>query len=43
VSVYTAGTHEKGRPVLIGTDSVEASEELAEALKDLSITAKVHW
>jgi preprotein translocase subunit SecA len=28
-------THEKGRPILIGTTSVEKSEELAAALKDL--------
>ena len=34
-------THEKGRPVLIGTTSVEYSEEVFEALKDLGINAKV--
>eukprot|EP01041_Mallomonas_annulata_P006005 gene6005-12107_t len=33
--------HEKGRPVLIGTTSVETSEEMAQALKDLGIDVKV--
>lgn len=34
-------THDRQRPVLIGTDSVEKSEELAAALKDLGINAEV--
>jgi len=34
-------THEKGRPVLIGTTSVESSEEISQALKDLEIPCKV--
>ncbi len=33
--------HEKGRPILIGTTSIEYSEELFSALKDLDISAKV--
>lgn len=28
-------THEKGRPILIGTTSIESSEEMVQALKDL--------
>ena len=31
-------THTKGRPILIGTVSVEDSEEMVAALKDLNIT-----
>ena len=34
-------TYEKGRPVLIGTTSVESSEEIVAALKDLEIPTKV--
>jgi preprotein translocase subunit SecA len=34
-------THEKGRPCLIGTTSVESSEEMVQALKDLGIPAQV--
>jgi len=34
-------THEKGRPVLIGTTSVEASEEMMSALSDLGVPARV--
>ena len=30
-------THEKGRPILIGTTSVESSEEMVSALTDLGI------
>ena len=30
-------THEKGRPILIGTTSVESSEEMVQALTDLGI------
>lgn len=33
--------HEKGRPILIGTTSVEDSEDMLSALKDLNITARV--
>lgn len=33
------GTHEKGRPILIGTTSIESSEEMIQALRDLNITA----
>lgn len=34
-------THEKGRPVLIGTTSIQSSEELLAALKDLGVDAAV--
>ncbi len=34
-------THEKGRPILIGTTSIEASEEMMAALKDIEINAKL--
>lgn len=33
--------HEKGRPMLIGTTSVEDSENMLSALQDLNITARV--
>jgi len=33
--------HDKGRPILIGTTSVESSEEIAKALKDLEIKVNV--
>ena len=33
--------HEKGRPILIGTTSVEDSEDMLSALQDLNITARV--
>merc|ERR1711871_1565584 len=33
--------HEKGRPILIGTTSVESSEEIAKALRDLEIKVNV--
>eukprot|EP00981_Chlorochromonas_danica_P011634 scaffold4165_cov194-Ochromonas_danica.AAC.6 len=33
--------HEKGRPILVGTVSVQASEDLAQALKDLGVKAQV--
>ena len=33
--------HEKGRPMLIGTTSVEDSEDMLSALQDLNITARV--
>lgn len=33
--------HGKGRPILIGTTSVESSEEVAEALSDLGVDVKV--
>ena len=35
------GTHEKGRPVLIGTTSIEASEEMVLALQGLGVAAQV--
>jgi preprotein translocase subunit SecA len=34
-------THERGRPILIGTTSVESSEEIQQALLDLDIPTKV--
>lgn len=34
-------THEKGRPVLIGTTSIQSSEEMLAALKDLGVEAAV--
>ena len=34
-------THEKGRPILIGTTSVESSEEMMSALTDIGINALV--
>ena len=34
-------TYEKGRPCLIGTTSVESSEEMVQALRDLNIPAQV--
>lgn len=34
-------THSKGRPILIGTTSVEQSEELVSALSDLDISAQL--
>jgi preprotein translocase subunit SecA len=34
-------THEKGRPILIGTTSVEDSEEMQAALLDLNITSNI--
>merc|ERR1711871_573613 len=33
--------HDKGRPILIGTTSVESSEEIAKALRDLDIKVNV--
>ena len=36
-------THSKGRPILIGTTSIEASEEMASALRDLDIPVKVRY
>ncbi|KAJ1418833.1 P-loop containing nucleoside triphosphate hydrolase protein, partial [Ochromonadaceae sp. CCMP2298] len=33
--------HEKGRPILIGTTSVEASEDTVQALRGLGVNAKV--
>lgn len=33
--------HEKGRPVLIGTTSVEESEEIVQALGDLNVKCEV--
>ena len=30
-------THEKGRPILVGTTSIESSEELYEALTDIGL------
>jgi len=33
--------HEKGRPILIGTTSVETSEEMIVALKDIGVVGKL--
>lgn len=30
-------THEKGRPILVGTTSIESSEEIYAALKDIGL------
>jgi preprotein translocase subunit SecA len=41
---YARTTHHcraQGRPILIGTTSVETSEELVQALRDLSVPAQV--
>ena len=34
-------THDRGRPILVGTTSVEKSEELAQALRDLGVQTEL--